>query len=76
MTKELQTRIMRNSLQVREGDEEEPQASDFRTENFEQYLVRELMQEDWRDLIASFYFLKQSQMVSDERIRFFLESTD
>ena len=38
--------------------------------------MRDLMQEDWRDLIASFYFPKQSLVITDQRISLFLEQVD
>lgn len=38
--------------------------------------MRDLMQEDWRDLIAAFYFPKQSQVITDQRISLFLEQID
>jgi hypothetical protein len=42
----------------------------------DEYKVRELMQEDWRDFIAAFYFPKQSKVIINERIQGFLSQTD
>ena len=39
----------------------------------EDFSIRELMQEDWKDLIASFFFAKMHQVITDDRIRSFLE---
>lgn len=35
-----------------------------------------LIQEDWRDFVAAFYFPSQSKIVTDERIEEFLEQSN
>ena len=38
-------------------------------------LFKDLIQEDWRNFVAAFYLPKRSEIVTDERIRTFLEQT-
>lgn len=36
---------------------------------------KDLIQEDWRNLVASFYFPHRNQIITDERIKTFLDET-
>jgi hypothetical protein len=38
------------------------------------FFVRELVQEDWKDMVTTFYFPRQSKMLTDPRIRTFIEN--
>lgn len=38
-----------------------------------QILFKDLIQEDWKNFVASFYFKKRNEIITDERIRAFLE---
>ena len=40
------------------------------------FTMRELLQADWQDFIAAFYFAKQSLVITDQRIASFLEQID
>lgn len=37
---------------------------------------RDLIQEDWRDFVTSFYFPKVCKAISDQRIKEFIERTN
>ena len=36
---------------------------------------KDLIQEDWRNLVASFYFPNRNKIITDERIKTFLDET-
>jgi hypothetical protein len=51
-------------------------ASDLVRKNEEgRILFKDLIQEDWRNLVASFYFPNRKEIITDERIRTFLDQT-
>lgn len=69
MSPHLQDKILKS--QIGKKIEENAEA-----EFCDDFTMRELLQEDWRDLIAAFYFAKQSLVITDERICLFLEQID
>jgi hypothetical protein len=38
--------------------------------------VSDLIQEDWRDMVTTFYFPRLNKMITDPRLRRFLENTN
>ena len=41
-----------------------------------EFSVSELIQEDWKDMITAFYFPRLGKMITDPRLRTFIESTN
>lgn len=41
-----------------------------------EFFVAELIQEDWRDMVATFYFPRLSKMIKDSRVRQFIDNTN
>jgi hypothetical protein len=41
-----------------------------------EFNVSELIQEDWKDMITAFYFPRLGKMITDPRLRTFIESTN
>lgn len=41
-----------------------------------EYLVSNLMKEDWRDMVTTFYFPRLGKMITDQRLRDFIENTN
>jgi hypothetical protein len=49
-------------------------ASEYLKKNVEgNVLFKDLIQEDWRNFVVSFYFPKRKNVLTDERIKTFLE---
>ncbi len=42
----------------------------------DEYSVCDLIREDWRDMVSTFFFPKMTKMLSDEKIRTWIESTN
>ena len=40
------------------------------------FTVRDLIQEDWRDLVACFFFPKLSKCLTDPKIKHFIQKTN
>ena len=40
------------------------------------FLVRDLIQEDWRDMVTTFYFPKLGKKIDDPKLRNFIEATN
>ena len=75
MSDHLQKVILRESFAL-DPDFRDDNEDELKLGKCDEFTVRELMQEDWRDLIASFFFSKQSIVITDERIQNFLKQTD
>lgn len=71
MSDHLQKVILRESFAL-DPDFREDNEDELKLGKCDEFTVRELMQEDWRDFIASFFFSKQSSVITDERIQNFL----
>ena len=41
-----------------------------------EFLVSELIKEDWKDMVSTFYFPRLGKMITDDRLRKFIQDTN
>lgn len=42
----------------------------------QEFFVKDLIQEDWRDMVGTFFFPRLGKMITDQRIRQFIDSSN
>ena len=77
--RQAMTSLIDCSLNIKSGaltDESMKQAAHQTLGVGKEYLVSNLMKEDWRDMVTTFYFPRLAKMITDQRLRDFIENTN